>query len=85
MRWNSPLKPLDSRDKIKVPVAAKQRERMLAAERCNPQVVRGDRLSRFLKLAANGAIADSGLFVYAENPELRQGIGDPLLVILPVA
>ena len=45
LRSSSPSDPLIPRHPIKVPVAAQQRERVLPAERCDPDVVGWNRFA----------------------------------------
>src|SRR6266404_2549489 len=58
---------------------------MLAAQGCDPNVVRRDRSSRFFELHANCSVRRGGCLIHIEDPEVPERFGQPLLVPLAVA
>jgi len=53
---------------------------MLAAERCNPEIIRGNRLAFLFQLRANGRVGVSGLIVNVEHTYCSDPFSEPVLV-----
>jgi len=80
-----PIYSLDSAHKIEMAVPAEEGERMLTAERGNPNVVGRNWSSGSLEFGSNSSVRDGRLFIHIEYPAVANRFGQPLFVALPVA
>ena len=81
----SPVEAPDAGDKIEVPVPAQEWQRMLAAERRYPQIVRGNGPTRLFQLQADGRVGVSGFLVDVQNQHRSDPLAEPTLIACPVA
>jgi hypothetical protein len=58
---SSPIESMDSRHHIEVPASTQKRKPMLPAERRNPQVIGGNRLSGLSQLSIDSRVVMSSL------------------------
>ena len=79
-----PIDAPKSGDEIEVPVSAQKRERILAAECGDPQVIGRNGLTFLFQLQANGCIGVRGVIVDVEHTHRSGPFPEPVLIAYPV-